>query len=797
MGENETQPVPGRSPSDRAAGSDAATESDLDRSLAAERAARSLAEHADRWVERLRATAAEALTTVSLDAVIRDSLAEVAHNLGTDAAAVLLASDDGSELIARTAVGLAQEVEVGVHIPSGEGFAGKILKNRRPLIVNHAEDFPIYSPTLRDSGLRSLVGVPLIVGGRVVGVMHAGSKEPGRFTEKEKTLLESLAYPIAAAVDRVRLFETERWLRKNAEVTAARLSALQRITSALVSARNVAAVCETVVEQAIAGSAGSAGEPGIWMLRDGRLLRVAGTAEGPAYDELPLDESMPAYAHLQGAGPIFVETREELVSRWPALSSSSTRSFAGFPLVVGEKCLGVMAIGYREDHHFDERERAYLTAVAEQAGLALERAEAAEAEAAEQERRAFLAETSLALTSRYSSPQHLLENLVGLAVPRLADWCSVLIERGGSFERVAIAYNEKAMPGEPEELLERPQLTAHSGAARRVYTTGRPLVIGADGDEQSDAGELGPAAEAIEVSSLMVVPLASHLRPMGVMGVMVFASCGTHPRYREEDLELAQELAERAGRLVEDLSQRERERSLAATLTRALLPAHFPDVDGVELVGRYLPAETGLVGGDWYDAFELSGGLLGLVVGDVGGHGVEAASTMARLRNGLFAFASEGHDPLGIFERLSALLGADSAEWNLPEPIASLFFAVLDLATLELKATCAGHPPWILLRDGRAEVQECGGRVLAGGLASQPFESRRALRSDDLCLFMTDGLIERPERDLTESLETLRAAVEEHAAEPLERFADLVIDVTTPPGGRRDDCCLIVLKIAG
>ncbi len=766
---------------------------DVARSLAAERAARSLAERAEEWIERLRGAASEAVTAISLDAVIRDALSEVARCLGVDAAAVLLASDDGSELVSRAAVGLTQEVEIGVHIPAGEGFAGRILASGQPLIVNDVEHFPVWSPTLRNSGLKSIVGVPLVVAGQAQGVMHAGSREPGRFTTKEVVLLETIAYPIAAAVDRVKLFESERRLRREAEVTANRLAALQRITSALANARNVHEVCKTVVQHAEAGSSAGSAHAGIWMLRDRRLVRMAGGNGDDSFDEIPLDDSNPAASHLAGGGPLFVETREELVSRWPALRSAATHAFAGFPLFVADRRLGVMAIGYETDHRFDAHERAYLTAVAEQAGVALDRAQGAESAAAEQERQAFLVETSLALTNRYATPEQLIETLVHLVVPRLADRCSVLLERGGRFERVAAAQT-RALTERELAIVNPSGVEEHFDIVNRVFHSLQPLMIGADDEDPVDPQKFAPFAAILDVRSLMIVPLESHSRPVGVM---TFAACSERDRFTARDLDLALEVAARAGRLVEDLTQRQRERALAETLTRALLPTRLPAVAGLELIGRYLPAESGPVGGDWYDAFELDGGRLGLVVGDVGGHGVEAASAMARLRNGLFAFASEGHDPVGTLECLSGLLANDSAAWNVPDPIVSVFFGLLDLTTLELHTTCAGHPPWLLVRDGTAAMHECGGRVLAGSLPPAPFEAHHQLRPGDICLFMTDGLVERPDEDMSDSLERLQQAASAAAAADLGPFADEVLAATTPPGGRRDDCCLLAIRLAG
>lgn len=747
--------------------------------LAAAEAARAAAEHAEEWIEPLRKAATEAVTVPSLETVIRDSLAVVAESLGVDSASVLIASDDRTHLIARAAVGLAREVDIGVNIPRGVGFAGRILETRRPLIVDDLRHFQVYSPVLRESGLRSLMGVPLVVGGDVVGVMHLGSHQVGHFHEGDLAVLEAVAYPIAAAIERVRQFEVERAHREDAELTAQRLAALQRITSALAGARSTEDVCATIAERAVVAQQPGHGETGIWMLRGGRLLLVTGGPTAEAFSEIPLDSSLPAAAHIAGAPPLFVESRRELLERWPVLSSTPTAAFAAFPLVVGKVPVGVMAVAYHHDHHFDETERTYLTAVAEQAGLALERARAAELEAATQARRSFLAEASLALTNRYASPGQLLETLAHVVVPRLADYCTVLLERAGTFETVARAPH--VLTGDPLESALARRESEDESLLDAVYRSGKPVVV------------RGDAAPGGDGASIMLVPLANH---GSQAGLMAFVAAEARDAYSDEDLEVAEELAARAGRLVEDLVQRERERQLAEALTRALLPPQLPAIEGLELAARYVSAESGPVGGDWYDAFKLADGRLGLVVGDVGGHGVEAASAMARLRNGLVAFASEGHDPASVFERLSGLLAYEATSWSMPDPIASVLFATLDLERLVLHSTCAGHPPWLLVRDGRSELRECGGRVLAGSLPAVTAASDHQLERGDTCVFLTDGVVERPDEELTASLDRLQEAAEEHAALPVEEMADRLLDATAPAEGRRDDCCLLLLRVS-
>jgi signal transduction histidine kinase len=119
-------------------------------------------------------------------------------------------SEDGSALVARAARGLEAEVESGIRIPVGRGFAGRIAQERRPIVLDEVRHSDVLNPILREKGVRSLLGVPLLTNGRVLGVLHIGSLSPARFTQRDVDGLAVVADRIALAIDRAQLFETAR-----------------------------------------------------------------------------------------------------------------------------------------------------------------------------------------------------------------------------------------------------------------------------------------------------------------------------------------------------------------------------------------------------------------------------------------------------------------------------------------------------------------------------------------------------------------------------------------------------------
>src|SRR5258705_13474067 len=138
----------------------------------------------DRLDELQRVTDA-ALAYLSLEDLLAELLDRISRALHSDTAAFLLLDEPSGTLVARAAKGIEEEVEQGVRIPLGRGFAGRIASERRAIFVPDIDRADILNPILREKGIRSLLGVPLLVEGRVTGVLHVGSRTPREFTEDD------------------------------------------------------------------------------------------------------------------------------------------------------------------------------------------------------------------------------------------------------------------------------------------------------------------------------------------------------------------------------------------------------------------------------------------------------------------------------------------------------------------------------------------------------------------------------------------------------------------------------------
>ncbi len=212
-----------------------------------------------------------------------------------------------------------------------------------------------------------------------------------------------------------------------------------------------------------------------------------------------------------------------------------------------------------------------------------------------------------------------------------------------------------------------------------------------------------------------------------------------HGRYTEDDRVIAEELGRRGGAALYNSQRYEREHYVASALQRALLPENAPKLDGVSLDWAYRAAhEKSDVGGDWYDALILPDGTLFLSIGDVSGHGFDAAVAMGSVRNVLRTLAFECEDPAEIVRRTNQLVLAGEHE-----KFATAIVARFNPATFEFEYASAGHPRPILIMADGAHILS-GGGVPLGAFSGEPDVANHVVQLDPgtrICLY-TDGLVE-------------------------------------------------------
>lgn len=312
--------------------------------------------------------------------------------------------------------------------------------------------------------------------------------------------------------------------------------------------------------------------------------------------------------------------------------------------------------------------------------------------------------------------------------------------------------------------------------------------------------------------NVLVVPLRTGGVPLG----LVTYTRDLRPSFFDHgEVALADELTTRAAVCVDNARRYTRERAAALTLQRQLLPQHLPRRSAVEVAHRYLPAGVTGVGGDWFDVIPLSGARVGLVVGDVVGHGLAAAATMGQLRTTVEALAKLDMPPDELLTRLDDLVGRPAetegqqeAEQDLPPADAdapggphpdvttgaTCLYAVYDPVTRRCTMARAGHlPPLVVTPDGTLSFPDLpAGPPL--GLGGLPFESLEIeLPAGTLLALFTDGLVESGDHDIDQGLDILRRVLSHHER-PLEELCERAVAELLPGGTTADDTALLLIR---
>jgi PAS domain S-box-containing protein len=327
-------------------------------------------------------------------------------------------------------------------------------------------------------------------------------------------------------------------------------------------------------------------------------------------------------------------------------------------------------------------------------------------------------------------------------------------------------------------------LSFGEGFAGRVAAEREPSLV-----QDPAPGELPyPALEELGIDSLIGLPLLAEGEVTGVLVV-----CAAAPRhFTSDDVNLLRLAADRVALAIDHARVYEREHRIAETLQRSLLPERLPQLPGLSVAARYLPAAAEAeVGGDWYDVLPTPSGGVGLVMGDVAGKGLAAASMVGRLRSALRAYALEGHPPARVVEQLNRLVWTEEDD----SQMTTLIYVVVDPVAGELHWVNAGHPPPLLLSESRTpQYLEGGSSVPLGVLPFPEFEEVSVpIDQGATVVLYTDGLVERPGEHIDTGLDRLAEVVRGASSDP-QQICDLVLRELVPDAGAPDDVALLTLR---
>jgi phosphoserine phosphatase RsbU/P len=371
--------------------------------------------------------------------------------------------------------------------------------------------------------------------------------------------------------------------------------------------------------------------------------------------------------------------------------------------------------------------------------------------------------------------EDLLDELLARVQDALeVDTATVLLLDAASGELVATAAR-----GIEEEVRLGVRVPVGMGFAGRIAAEATPVVI----EDIDDADIYNPLLRTRGLRSLLGAPLVNEGRMIGVIHVGSL----TLRRFGPEDVDLLQTAANMVA-LAVTARQANVDRAAAAALQRSLIPDALPAVPGLELAARYLPADEGGVGGDWYDVFVLPDGEIGIVIGDVVGRGLAAAVVMGRLRSALRAYALEVLDPAAVLERLDRKLQHFERG-----QMTTVLYGVVDPALTTIRLASAGHPlPLIATPDAAPAQVDAPVDVPLGVMP----ERRRRQTTVELCpgtmmAFFTDGLVERRGEVIDRGIDRVGVAI---VLESARLSCQAVMAELAPAAGWADDAALLVIR---
>ncbi|MDR2988707.1 MAG: SpoIIE family protein phosphatase, partial [Nocardiopsaceae bacterium] len=411
-----------------------------------------------------------------------------------------------------------------------------------------------------------------------------------------------------------------------------------------------------------------------------------------------------------------------------------------------------------------------------------------------------------------------LERVADTLVPQFADHCFIDLRTKEGLVRRVLANAQDWTPSRGRwaaigELVTYPA----NHFCLRAMTQSETILI----EDLHDEDQPAPTAAALEASkeagmtSMIAAPLTMRGRLLGVMTLALSnLTERTTRHYVADDRDLVAAIASRVSIAIDNAMLFEEERATALAFQNSLLPAKPPELDGLEVAYRYVPAKPlethgqGIqtqVGGDWYDIIPLSAGRVGIVIGDVEGRGARAAAIMGQLRSALRAFAQDDKAPADILRRLDdwcRKMTEEGGDQNVDPPTASCTYLIYDPWTRKLTIANAGHMSPLVISDGKAGQMELKyeGVLLGVGLPTYR-EETRMLPAGSTLIFYTDGLVDRRHRadgpghyEDGEVLDMLRTAIERAATQDVDKVAQAAENAV--PGEIDDDMAILVVRTA-
>lgn len=543
------------------------------------------------------------------------------------------------------------------------------------------------------------------------------------------------------------------------DASAVRLQQLAHVTAMLAAAESVDEVARVVVDS---GAEAIDAAVATLLLAEGEDIVMAG-AHGVApgietrFSRFGIADANPASQAVRERRPVVLHADDDIEQRYPALAGTmpAGRSLIALPLLAGDQTLGALGLTFNEGWTPGDIELDFLTTFADACAQAIRRIRATTQSQEQAAQLRFLADASAALATDldYSVT---LSHVAQLAVPDLADWCTVTMDRDGTLVTMAVAHTDPGQVDWARQLQARYPIdrNAPTGVAA-VVRTGRSHLVGEITDEMLTAAARDDdhlaLARSLNLHSAMVVPLTARGR---VFGALTFYRTTGRAAFADTDLAMAEDLGRRAGVAIDNAILFGQAQNVALHLQQALLPEDLSATFGPRIATHFSPGGNAEIGGDFFDAISVGHGRTAVFIGDVMGHGIPAAAAMAQIRASIRAFLSIDPAPTAVTTNLELMFQRLRIQ-----QLITLIYAVIDPAAGRIAMVNAGHyPPLLVPAEGEARFIGTKPQRPFGAGGYERRETSWSISKGDTLLLYTDGLIERRDEDVSDSFDRLTAA---------------------------------------
>ena len=582
--------------------------------------------------------------------------------------------------------------------------------------------------------------------------------------------------------------------REAAAHLAERFARLARVAGELQSASDVKELGDVVVTH-LADAAGATTAALAERVAEDTIALVAlrGGTPGAAsrWATFAIDESTPAGRAFLTARPRLYAGREAIHDAFPDLElvTDGERSILALPLVVTGSAIGAVMLSFPSRLAFDENEMEFFRIMADTCAQALDRIRALETVADQHEKLRFLAQASAELASSLDY-ESTLRNIAWLAVPGIADWCSIQLEQDGILRQLAVAHRDPDKIALAEQFQERYPTDPRPTAVRTACSAaGESQLVPEVTDEMVVAAAVDDThldmIRALDLKSALTVPLKTRDR---TLGVIAWVNGSEGKRFGPGDVPFGEDFARRAAIAIDNAQLHSELRDIADQLQQAVLPPRLPEIGGWRARRDVLLGRTGRRGRRL---------LRRHVAARRPGLGRHRRRHGPRCRRG----SGDGPDPRGAAGlrrgRPRARGGAhrlDVLYETFPtEQLVTMLYAVADPGRDDLTLVNAGHPSPLLRdeRGGLTWLDASRGTMLGVGPAERVGVSVPLLEGQTV-LFFTDGLVERHDEDLdvgrARLVEEVRGLPEEPTGEDLAALA-----ARTRDPSRDDDVAVLAV----